>query len=347
MKFIQSFILFIGVSTVCFAQNKIIDKSSFYDENSLHKGKVKFMTVKKSIIRANSDKKDTLVILKSFEFSKNQTLTKQIVYNQSIDKEYNIVEYYKNGEIKHIFRNENGSMMLLRTQLFKKNNSHPYRINEYYASVLAGFYISTFKNKLLKKQEHFIKNTLSEWNEYLYDKKNKIIEQKYFSADNPNHETMLENEKYTLSWYPEHLIKYSYEKKLDTLITIKNRISVDKKEIIKRIENETYTYEIIEKYDKLKLNDVFETYKTNDSISEKMTFYEKDGSIRSQRLTYETPDLIISIYKNYNTIYSTLEQKTITTIDTQKDKRGNWIKKTYKENDKTAKIISREIEYYN
>ena len=347
MKFILAVIMLLSVNNAFFAQNKIIDKSEFFDENSLHVGKVKFITVKKSFIRANSVKKDTTVILKSFEFSKQHFLTKLIIYDNSNDREYNIVEFYKDGEIKQIFRRENGVMMLLRKQYFKNNNTQAYRINEYYASVLTGFYISTFKNKLVIKREHFIKDTLSEWNEYRYDKENRIIEQKYFSADNPNHETMLKKEKYTLSWYPEHLINYSYEKKLDTLITIKDRISVDKKEIRKRIKNELYTFEIIEKYDKLKLNDVFETYKSKDSTSEKMTFYEKDGNIRSQRITYETPNLIISTYKNYNPIFSTLEQKTITKIITEMDTRGNWIKKTYKDKDQVSKMITREIQYYN
>jgi hypothetical protein len=347
VKYILTVIMLLSISNDLFAQNKVIDKSDFFDENSLHVGKVKSMIVKKSIIRANSMKKDTTVTLKSFEFSKQQFLKRLIVYDKSIDKEYNIVEFYKNGEIKQISRRENGVMMLLRTQLFKNNTTQAYRINEYYASVLTGFYISTFKDKLVVKREHFIKDTLSEWNEYRYDKENRIVEEKYFSADNPNHETMLEKEKYNLSWYPEHLINYSYKKKLDTLITIKDRISVDKEEIRKRIKNEFFTLEIIEKYDKLKLNDVFEIYKTKDSTSEKMTFYEKDGTIRSQRITYETPNLIISTYKNFSPIFNTLEQKTITAIDTVTDTNGNWTKKIYKENDEISKVIFRQIEYYN
>ena len=79
MKFILAVIMLLSVNNAFFAQNKIIDKSEFFDENSLHVGKVKFITVKKSFIRANSVKKDTTVILKSFEFSKQHFLTKLII----------------------------------------------------------------------------------------------------------------------------------------------------------------------------------------------------------------------------------------------------------------------------
>jgi hypothetical protein len=347
MKFLLTNTIIFFFSVYVFSQAKIIDKSNFLIEDLKHTGRVKSIILKDYNFQALSNKNDTLIVLRMYEFSKNNKLTAQFFFDKSIKNLYQRVAFYDNGEIRKISRNNNGTMITLIEQFFENENNYPYLIKKYNDfGIMNELYLSTFKKKLLVKREHFINDSLSEWNIYQYDKKNRLIEEKYFSSDNPTGALMKENEKYSLTFYPEHLIEYAYNQNSDTIIETKNRTSVNRKEIKKTVKKKLYTYEITNKFDTQKLKERVEIYKSKDSISEKRTHFDENGKLRSENLSITTPLLLTSITKNKD-FYSDSDRKISTEIHYEFDDKKNWIKKTYKQNGVIVKTTQREIKYYD
>ena len=328
-----------------FSQNSKIDKKQIIPNEIDFNGNVKNITLTVYELNRKKEKIDTTKTISEIHFSKLKKILKINKFDKSLDNLWNITEFDDLERIKKISRKNEGKMFNAVMQYFSTENEFPdsttIDFNENYKEK----YINYFKDNLVIKQEHFVKDLLQDYRLYKYNEKNQLIEDLYLNPENDSDKTVVFKAENQLSFYPERLTKYEYKEIKDTLISIKIRPKFNLKEVTKKLKTKKYSLEIKEDYDNdyLKSRTLLYTYK--DSIIAFTYYYKNNNEIKSYYITTTTKNNITSKWKTEGH-GNNEERNEIIKINIVNDKHKNWVKKTYSNENQITRIIERQIEYY-
>jgi hypothetical protein len=344
MNKIYLFIIFFHFGLL-FSQNTKIEKNQIIPREIDFNGNVKKITLKIFELNKKAQKIDTTKTISEIYFSTLKKIVKINKFDKSLDNLWSITEFDKLERIKTISRKNEGKMFNSVVQYYSAENEFPDSTNIYFNENYKEKYINYFKNNYVIKQEHFVNNELQDYRLYKYNDKNQLIEDLYLNPENDTDETVVFKGESQMTFYPERLTIYEYKEINDTLISIKIRPKFNLKEVTKKLKTKKYSLEIKEDYDNDYLKNSRLNYTYKDSINEFSYYYKNNKEIKDYYKTTSTINNVTSKWKTEG--YGNNEERTdIIRIDVIYDKHKNWIKKTYSKENKTNRIIERQIEYY-
>jgi hypothetical protein len=350
MKKIFFLLVLVFFNLCVFSQNIVVDRFVSKPWDIDFKGRVKKITLKNFKFELKKETTDTVLSLSEFYFSKKRKLVQVKDYNKSLNNLSQVVDYDGINRVFAISRKKDEVMSVVLKQYFGHRSMYPDSIHIFrpeYSQIEK--YVNNFNKTLLVKQEHYINNKLQDYRVYKYDSSSRLIEDLYINPENESGESLKTSEAsgtYKMTFYPQRQTLFEYKRIKDTLISVKVRPGKTSfKEVKKEIKDDKFSLEIIEEYegDYHKMSRFI--YKSKDSISNISYYYKNKKEVVRFYKTLTTPERIVSVIKS--DFYTNGDERiSITEIKTDFDVQKNWIRKTYSEDKKILKIITREIDYY-
>lgn len=333
-------------SALIYSQKNPVNEMDLIPGNSEYKNCVKNMIITNLYLSNSKDKNDTTKAISIIDFSRKGLIQQIKSYYSAYGNSWKISVFDKYGRVTTISQRKDNNIKIFVNQYFTGRNEFPDStiINNY--ENYREKYINHFSNKLVIKQDHYVNDSLEDKRVYRYNNKNQIIEELYLNEENTTGETMVSDESngiHQLSFYPERQTLYEYSKKKDTVITVKIQPKYFRKEVIKKINNEKYSLEIIEKYKDNQLDEFTSTRTSEGMISKVHNRYNKNKHINNYYNTTTTDTGYIAKYTTYENEPESIYK---TDIEVVYDKFNNWVKKIYSNNKIISTIIERKIEYY-
>lgn len=344
MKKLIFLILIISTNFV-HSQKDPLDRYLTKIEHTDHNACVKSIFVEDSIF----ENRDYLSKRFKVIYNDKDQIKRYIMYGESLSTPFKIVIYDSLKRVEKIEINRKDGNGEKVVQYFRENLTEPDSIKIFTSDLLEiRKYDNHFKDDLLVRREIIENDTLRLYTLFEYDSNKNLT--KELSINTKNGFGVINNlgNSTTKHLNPNDSTLFNYKKVGDTIIVEKERF----KGLVvreKTYNDDNLDVKIEEQINKNK-NFVFQRWvriKTKDSIISEHTYYKNKGELKSYYNSYTYDDKKVSKWIDPNMMKDGKpEKKSITKIEKEFDHHGNWIKKTFKQNDTITSEISRTIEYY-
>lgn len=306
-----------------------------------HTGCVKRIKVHHFRFYSDENETDTIFIQHLAKYEGNKLVKRESFYRNNPNLRFEVF-YDTLGRVTKLKRTNNYGEKQEIFQHFSNNSQYPDSTTFYYNDKKKEFYLNTFQDTLVSKQEHYRKDTLRTYSKFRYDEDNRLIEHIKVNTNNGFGITLGKGITGTTeikTLYPNDSITYDYSSIEDTLVRKKyNKGELN--EIFKTITNDQYLTEIVKKYDWGYYSKKIITKKYKDS-----TEVLKYRFLRNRDTTIVTREKRKSNKITLNWTDNNKSFKSDTVVETKSDNRGNWIKKSIVRDGVLEEKILREISY--
>ncbi len=349
MKKILILILYISTNFI-FSQEKSIEKFIYKpDYRHLdHIDSPKSIFVEESLFDKEGEKKYNSTNNYKVIYNNQNQIKKHLTFGKSIKKPIKITTYDTlNRIIKIEVNRENGNGEIIQ-QYFSRDIEFPDSLKIFSKKMVEHRkIINHFKDNIIRKRSLIENNTLRYYTLFKYDSKNQLIKVLNINTKNGFGITNKLGSTTTKRLNRNDSTLYNYKNNGDTLIVNSERFKgliVTKKAF--KDDNVTIS---IEEQTSTKSGLTFQRwtdYKWKDSTKSEHKYYKKNNILKSYYNSYKYQGKIISKWKDPITMKKGLPEKLgVTTIQTVFDNNGNWICKTFIEDNRKYKEIKRIIEY--
>ena len=344
MKKLTFLILIISTNFI-FSQENPLDRYLSKVEHLDHKGCVKSIFVKDSIFGEND------FLSKRFKvvYNDKDKISKHLVYGKDLLKPFKITTYDSFDRVKQIEINREDGNGEIVIQFFRENLIDPDSIKIFSSKMVERRkYINHFKNKLVVRRDLIENDTLRFYTLFEYDSNNHLAKELNINTKNGFGVINKLGNSTTKFLNPNDSTLFNYKKVGDTIIRERERY---KGLIVREKDYKDKNVEInIEEQISKKRDFIFQrwiTIKSKDSTISEQKYYKDKNELKSYYNTYTYNDKKISKWIDPIMMKAgKTEKESVTRIEKEFDKYGNWINKTFVNNDSITNEISRTIEYY-
>lgn len=334
-------------TSILYSQRNTINSYVIALRNAEHIDCVNSIYIEEYNYSKRKEKIDTSKFVSKVFYDKNDKIIKRFDYFRGFEKPSQIITYDSLTRISIIERNDGNQITKTISQYFSNNSKYPDSLNIYSKDLVKKEQtINHFIDSLVVKQELFTNDTLRNYTIFEYDSEKRLI--KKLNINTKNGFGIILDKSFTgtvtrKDLNPNDSTFYKYENKLDTLII--SEYEENKLEKVKKtFKNDNIEIEIEQGYWRGKLSNSFSTYKNKDSLKTKYIRYNDKLKLDSYRKTITYNDRIVSKWKHSMT-NGRPENILITRIQTIYDKYGNWINKSFIQNEFKEREIRRVIKY--